>query len=189
MSDYPAKEVTLKGGRTVTLRCPAEADAQAMLDYVDAVRRETRQVYMCPQEPLLTLEQERAFIRDCDGANALCVLALLDGVIVGMIGVRQEKRYKQRHVASFGMTVRHDVRGRGVGRALLEEVIVFCRSHPDIHKVHLCVYPENDTAIALYGKLGFVEEARLPRHTREADGSFRDELRMSLWVGEGKTSR
>jgi len=45
------------------------------------------------------------------------------------------------------------------------------------------VYPDNPPAMELYRKLGFVEEGRFIRHLREIDGTFHDEVKMYLWVG------
>jgi RimJ/RimL family protein N-acetyltransferase len=42
------------------------------------------------------------------------------------------------------------------------------------------VWPHNDRAIALYEKLGFVEEGRLRRHYRRRNGELWDAVVMGL---------
>ncbi len=184
MSVMEPRSVTLRDGREATLRSPCEADAQAMLEYIDAVRRETPHIYLCPRDALWTRDEQRQRIREAHGPDAMIVLAECDGRIVGMAHMHREKRYKLRHVATFGMTVRHDFRGVGLGRAILNELIVFGRAHPEILKIHIGVYPDNPPAMELYRRLGFIEEGRFVRHLCEIDGTFHDEVKMYLWVGE-----
>ncbi len=167
----------------VALRSPTEADARAMMEYLDVVRRQTPHIYMCPQDPLPTLEQEIEYVRSSQGPDALCILGEVDGRIIAMASVRRETRFKLRHVAVFGMTVLEEFRNQGLGRAMLGEIIVFARAHAEILKLHMGVYPDNPPAMELYRKMGFVEEGRLIRHLREPSGEFHDEVKMYLWVG------
>ena len=73
--------------------------------------------------------------------------------------------------------------GRGVGRALLEDLIAWCRARGVVKKINLGVVPSNESAIALYRSLGFVEEG-LCRRRFKIDGAYVDDLQMGLWLGE-----
>ena len=44
------------------------------------------------------------------------------------------------------------------------------------------MFAHNEGAIRLYRRLGFAEEARLPRAFKLADGSYYDEIMMVKWV-------
>jgi RimJ/RimL family protein N-acetyltransferase len=79
----------------------------------------------------------------------------------------------------IGMMVAADWRGRGVGTALVATAIARAREH-GLHKLALSVFPHNDAAIALYRKFGFVEEGRLVRHVRRANGQLWDLIEMGL---------
>ena len=70
-------------------------------------------------------------------------------------------------------------RGRGVGTALVAAAIDWARAR-GLHKLALSVFPHNHAAIALYKKFGFVEEGRLVRHVRRADGQLWDLIEMGL---------
>jgi ribosomal protein S18 acetylase RimI-like enzyme len=52
----------------------------------------------------------------------------------------------------------------------------------------LSVFPHNDAAIALYRKFGFVQEGRLVRHVRRADGQFWDLIEMGLLLGTDRST-
>ena len=67
------------------------------------------------------------------------------------------------------MMVAPDWRGRGVGSALMEAAIAWCR-RSGVEKIELSVYPDNAAARALYAKFGFREEGRLTRPLEEAIG-------------------
>ena len=70
-------------------------------------------------------------------------------------------------------------RGRGIGTALLAVAIDTARAD-GMHKLSLSVFAHNDAAIALYRRLGFVEEGRRVKHYRRADGQLWDAVEMGL---------
>ena len=103
------------------------------------------------------------------------LVAVADGDIVGEIHVEPS----WMGFGEIGMMVAASWRGRGVGSALVAASIEWARSH-GLHKLALSVFPHNSAAIALYRKFGFVEEGRLVRHVRRADGQLWDLIEMGL---------
>ena len=55
----------------------------------------------------------------------------------------------------------------------------WARAH-GLHKLTLGVFPQNEAAIALYRKCGFVEEGRRVKHLRRANGELWDLIEMGL---------
>ena len=103
------------------------------------------------------------------------LIALSRGVLVGEINVDPT----WMGFGEIGMMVTAEWRGRGVGSALVAAAIDWARGR-GLHKLALSVFPHNHAAIALYRKFGFVEEGRLVRHVRRADGQFWDLIEMGL---------
>jgi RimJ/RimL family protein N-acetyltransferase len=103
------------------------------------------------------------------------LIALAQGAVVGE--VRIESTWMG--FGEIGMMVAADWRGRGVGTALVTAAIEWARAR-GLHKLALSVFPHNSAAIALYRKFGFVEEGRLVRHVRRADGQLWDLIEMGL---------
>ena len=103
------------------------------------------------------------------------LVALSDGVIVGEVRIDPS----WMGFGEIGMMVAADWRGRGVGTSLVAAAVEWARAH-GLHKLALGVFPHNDAAIALYRKFGFVEEGRLVRHIRRADGELWDLIEMGL---------
>jgi diaminopimelate decarboxylase len=103
--------------------------------------------------------------------------------VVGNVYVQRERHPVTRHVATLGIAVAADYRGRGVGSGLLAEAICWGRG-VGVEKIVLSVYPSNTGAIALYRKFGFVQEGRLARQSRKTTG-YEDEILMGAWIGPG----
>jgi ribosomal protein S18 acetylase RimI-like enzyme len=77
------------------------------------------------------------------------------------------------------MMVARDRRGQGIGTALMEAAIGWAREQ-GLHKLSLDVFAHNEAALALYRKLGFVEEGRRVKHYRRASGELWDAIEMGL---------
>jgi putative acetyltransferase len=124
--------------------------------------------------------RERKWMRrswTLEGAN---LVAVANGRIVGNLGIARESHPATRHIASLGMHVAADWRGRGVGSALLAEAFRWAE-WAGVEKVTLTVYPDNERALALYRRFGFVEEGRLTGQSKKSIG-YRDEIVMGRWL-------
>jgi len=108
------------------------------------------------------------------------ILAVEGRRVVGHVYIAREDHPVTSHVATLGIAVAADRRGRGVGTTLLAEAFRWARG-VGIEKVVLSVYPHNAGAIALYRRFGFVEEGRLVGHSRKRHG-YEDEVMMATWI-------
>jgi len=75
-----------------------------------------------------------------------------------------------RHVATFGMAVAADRRGRGIGAALLAEGLRWARG-VGVEKAELSVFPGKPRGAGLVPAFGFVDEGRLFDTRRSPTGS------------------
>lgn len=101
-----------------------------------------------------------------------------DGVVCGTLGLVHDG---MGH-ADLGMMLLPEVRGQGVGSALLSAALDWARFRPEIDKVCLQHWPHNAAAHALYRRHGFQVEGYLHRHWRRNDGSLWDAVVMGLLV-------
>jgi putative acetyltransferase len=101
-----------------------------------------------------------------------------DGRVIGSGGLHATG---QRGVAMLGMALLADARGGGRGTAMLERMLREAETHR-IRRVELEVFPDNDRAIALYRRVGFVDVEVRREHLRRRDGTRRDVLAMALEV-------
>jgi RimJ/RimL family protein N-acetyltransferase len=116
---------------------------------------------------------------EADRSHVLWLVAELEGLLVGSADFQRGRHAKNSHTAEFGMAVRQEYRGLGIGEAILRAGIEWCRS-VGVRKIKLGVFVTNNRAIHLYSKLGFVEEARL-RGEAIIGGTPVDEILMALW--------
>ncbi len=102
-------------------------------------------------------------------------------LLVGVVMVRPGGLRRQRHVGALEIFIEESWRGKGVGRALMDDVLREATAR-GIQKLSLAVYADNLRAIALYCALGFEEEGHRRGEYCMADGSYRDDLLMARWL-------
>lgn len=96
------------------------------------------------------------------------------GEVIGAIGLNPTGH---PGVLSLGMWILPEWRGRGGGRMLVEAAIE--ARPPDVHKIELEVWPDNEAAIGLYEATGFEREGVRRNHYRRPDGGLRSAVLMS----------
>jgi putative acetyltransferase len=74
------------------------------------------------------------------------------------------------------MAVHDDYHGRGVGTALMVACLDLADNWLNLHRVDLDVYVDNEPALRLYKKFGFVIEGRL------VDYAFRDGAYVDVYM-------
>lgn len=87
------------------------------------------------------------------------------------------------HVVDLRIAVHEGYQGKGVGKLLLEYLINWAKLNPKIEKIMLNVRSSNQSAIALYYKLGFVNEGARIKHIKLGPNTYLDNIAMGLWVG------
>ena len=102
------------------------------------------------------------------------------GRLVGAVTCERDARAKVRHIGHvIGMMVRSEIRGLGIGRALLEACIAHARAADGLVMLTLTVTAGNAAAVRLYEQSGFVRYGRLPRAIL-VDGAYHAKDQMSL---------
>ncbi len=117
--------------------------------------------------------------RDPEGME---LVAEVEGRVVGHLGMILNRAPRRKHVGSFGICVHPDFHGRGVGRALMAEMINLSDNWLNLVRLELSVASENSRAIALYRSFGFEVEGELKmdlfRNGRYGDTTQMARLRL-----------
>ena len=164
----------------IVVRPARPDDARSYLAFWSAVVAEGR--YVRTERVTGTVRSYRRRFRHSWSEREAQIVAVGDaGTVVGHLYIQREGHPVTRHVATLGIAVAAEVRGRGIGTALMSEALRWSRS-VGVEKIVLSVYPHNAGAIALYRRFGFVEEGRLARHSRKSYGD-EDEILMAAWIG------
>jgi putative acetyltransferase len=83
------------------------------------------------------------------------------------------------HVFTLTIVVHPGHLERGIGRALLRDLLDWARHDTRVGKIELNVRAGNLRAQTLYRSFGFVEEARFHERVRRIDGHFEDDIGMA----------
>lgn len=124
-----------------------------------------------------SLEWATDFITNTVAKDHAQFVAVEAGTVVGWCDILPNPRPGFQHSGSVGMGVLREWRGHGLGEALLAACIEKA-SAKGLTRIELEVFSDNAPAIALYRKLGFVEEG-LKRRARILDGRTQDLLVMA----------
>jgi putative acetyltransferase len=99
-----------------------------------------------------------------DGAGA--------GEVVGQLNIHTApNRPRRRHAGQIGMAVRDDWQGKGVGTALLQAGVDLADNWLNLRRLELEVFTDNEPAVRLYKKFGFVVEGELVEYAYR-DGRY-----------------
>ena len=176
-----SRQIVLKNGNTALLRNAEPSDACAVLENFSLTHAETDYLLTYPDESTFDAEREARFLqRKAESANEIEIIAVADGRVVATAGVDAVgTRDKLRHRAEFGVSVLRAYWGLGLGRALTEACIQ-CAKEAGYEQLELTVVAENERAIALYRKAGFVEFGRNPRGFRSRTSGYQEIVHMLL---------
>ncbi|MFZ6722703.1 GNAT family N-acetyltransferase [Undibacterium sp. Ji49W] len=125
--------------------------------------------------PTLAMWQERLEKTDPKDTR---LVAIYDGVVVGSASLHLEKAQRRQHVGSVGMGVADAFSGRGIGTALLTELLHISDNWLNVLRVELSVFCDNAAAVHLYKKFGFDIEGTMRAHAFR-NGEFVDSYAMA----------
>ncbi|CDZ33313.1 GNAT family N-acetyltransferase [Neorhizobium galegae] len=157
-------------GLSIRARTPADAPDITALHNLPGYRYGTlRTPHHSPEEIRKGIENQ--------SANFISLVAVLKDRIVGDVGMT---RYANRrvHAGSIGMGVHDAYTGRGIGRALIGEILATADRWLDLKRIELTVYTDNETAIRLYERNGFVKEGHFKQFAFR-DGEYIDAYSMA----------
>ncbi len=102
------------------------------------------------------------------------------GSLMGIVTFMRETGIKTAHKGNvYGMYVGPESRNRGVGKALMLELIKMARGYEALEQINLTVVSDNESAKKLYTSLGF-ETYGVERNALKYDGQYFDEDFMVL---------
>lgn len=176
---FKEKIIKLKNGKEGILKSPDICDAKSLLEYLKQASEETEYMTRYPEEVTMTIAEEEAFVKLLkESKKDLMISAFIDGKLVGNAGLSLIRdNIKVRHRASFGIAIREEVWGLGLGNALLAEILE-CAQKAGFEQVELEVVSENHKAISLYEKFGFKKYGTRERGFKLKDGSYYSEYLM-----------
>jgi L-amino acid N-acyltransferase YncA len=121
-------------------------------------------------DPEMTEDEGRALWMVA--APGRTTVAVDDAVVLGTANMYANRAGPGAHVASASFMVASVARGRGVGRALVEDVLSWARAAGFRAMQFNAVAETNAAAVALYGSLGFSIVGTVPEAFDHPDHGF-----------------
>lgn len=172
---------TARDGRRWTLRPGRPTDGRALARLFADVRAEGRWLITAPgavSEP-----SEAFWISEMVRAGEhLVLVAEADGDVVANVLVTVDRGVATEHIGVLSITVADGWREVGIGSELVAAAQRWAADR-GLRKLSLGVFPDNERAIAVYRKRGFVTEGLRRGQYRTGD-AFRDEVLMAWFVDE-----
>jgi putative acetyltransferase len=158
----------------ITIRRTEPADYEAM----QRIFAGPKVVWGTLQLPYPSVEVWRTRLAEIDPAQYRLV-AVVEAEVVGQIDIHTSPHHpRRRHAGEIGMAVRDEFQGRGIGTALLQAAVDVADNWLNLLRLELEVYADNEPAVRLYKKCGFVIEGTLVRYGYRA-GQYVDVYTMA----------
>jgi len=175
------KIINLKNGKEALLRNGEFADGEAVFVNFNETHAETDYLLSYPDENSFDAQQEAEFLKEkTESPNEIEIVAVVDGMVAGTAGIEAVgAKYKLKHRAELGIAILKEYWGLGLGKALMEACIE-CAKEAGYTQLELNAVAENERAVALYKKMGFVEYGRNPRGFNSRLSGYQEVVYMLL---------
>ncbi len=181
------KTISTDDGREVNLRYPSWGDEEGMRDFINSVSAED--TFITFSGETVNPEDEHVYLTrmfsGMDEEDTILIIAVVKDQVVGSVSIERKTdgRRRSRHVSVFGISIRAEYRGIGLGEAMARTAIDEAGKRlPELKMITLSVYSLNERAHNLYVKLGFKEYGRLPGGVWYRD-QYIDEILMYRELG------
>ena len=165
--------------QNVVIRTAKAEDAASILQIQKEVVAEDIFLTTASVEFNKTVEQQMNWIEKIlDNDKETMLVAETPNGIVGWIVLSSVDRIRLSHNGSLGMMIQKDFRDAGIGKLLILAILSWAKQNPCIEKISLGVFSTNKRAIALYKKMGFLEEGRKIKEFKLNDNEYVDDVLM-----------
>lgn len=124
----------------------------------------------------------RSLLQQARQGLCLPLVVEVEGRFVGQVTVSNVSRGSAQW-ASIGYWVAADVAGRGIAPRAVAMVIDHCLGPVGLHRIEICVRPENTNSLRVVEKLGLEQVGYAPRFLH-IDGEWRDHRIFAVTVEE-----
>lgn len=169
IGSYMIKEFKTQKNKTVEIVEPSLDRLSEILEFVNNLAKEDTFLSFHPGKEISREEEEawlKSNLQSIENKTLFIYWAIYNGRIVGAVDIRRGNSVREWHIGTIGLMVAQDFRGEGLGKFLLESILIKAKEM-GIRTAVLGLFSDNEIAKNLYEKLGFVEYGVLP------DGVYR----------------
>ena len=158
-----------KSRKNIDIIAPSMDWLDEILRWANVLSREDTFLTFDPGKEILREDEEKWLehrVTVQEKGRGFLFWAIYDNHIIGSVDINRGSNVRDWHVGTIGLMVDKDFRGEGIGKYLLDFILKKGRE-AGIRTAVLDCFSDNETALELYKKMGFVEFGRLP------DGLYR----------------
>jgi ribosomal protein S18 acetylase RimI-like enzyme len=175
LQKYP-KEIKVKDGSEVKLRPLKRTDEKDFHALFQAIPEQER---MFIKHRVTDPAVIRDWCQNIDLGRNLPLLATDGNKIAGVATLHQQLGGWKRHIGRVSVLVQPKVRGRGIARALVHEIVEIARA-TGLEKVEAEFIGGQDAAIHMFAMLGFSELWRREDYVKDMQAISHDYVMMGL---------
>jgi ribosomal protein S18 acetylase RimI-like enzyme len=175
------KKINLNGIKFRSL-CLADLKLKKVKEFQEYINSLIKEGVMILFNKKKDLKEEKDWIKEklknIKKKKQVLIVAEDEGKIVGITDIKL-RRERQSHIGEFGISVRKEYRGIGLGKKLMEEILKLAKKElkPKPKIIRLSVFSTNKIAQTLYKKFGFRIVAKIPKQF-QYKGKLVDEVIM-----------
>lgn len=175
LQKYP-KDIKVKDGSKVKLRPLKRTDEKEFHALFQAIPEQER---MFIKHRVTEIDVIRDWCQNIDLGRNLPLLASDGAKIFGVATLHQQLGGWKRHIGRVSVLVQPKVRGRGIARALVQEIVEIARA-TGLEKVEAEFIGDQETAIHMFAMLGFSELWRREDYVKDMQAITHDYVMMGL---------
>jgi ribosomal protein S18 acetylase RimI-like enzyme len=175
LQKYP-KDIKVKDGSQVKLRPLKRADEKEFHALFQSIPEPER---MFIKHRVTDSDVIRDWCQNIDLGRNLPLLATDGNKIAGVATLHQQLGGWKRHIGRVSVLVQPNVRGRGIARALVHEIVEIARA-TGLEKVEAEFIGGQDAAIHMFAMLGFSELWRREDYVKDMQAIAHDYVLMGL---------
>lgn len=170
------KELALKQGFTCEIRPLETPDEDAFYQFVLAIPERER---MFIKHRVTDRSVIRDWCQNIDYGRNLALLAFDGESVIADATLHQQLGGWKRHIARVSVLVHPDYRGRGLAKAMVEELVEIA-SHLGLSKIEAEFIGEQEAAMKVFASLGFTQLVRLEQYVKDMQAIDHDYILMGL---------
>ena len=175
LQKYP-KDIKLKDSSKVKLR-PLKSTDEKEFHALFQTIPETERMFI--KHRVTDLGVIRDWCRNIDLGRNLPLLSTDGSTILGVATLHQQLGGWKRHIGRVSVLVQPKVRGRGIARALIQEIVEVARA-TGLEKVEAEFIGGQEAAVHMFAMLGFSELWRREDYVKDMQAISHDYVLMGL---------
>lgn len=175
LAKFP-KKVNLKGGFSCELRPLRRTDEEKFHAFFQEVPEQER---MFIKHRVADPKVIREWCENIDYGRNLPIVGFADGKIIADATLHQQLGGWKRHIGRVSVLVLPEYRGKGLARALIQEIVDIARN-TGLERVEAEFMGEQEAAVHMFAMMGFSNLLTLEDYVKDMQAIAHDYILMGL---------